>query len=334
MVRQINEYHPIIGHRYIPGIQARIPHESGGYLVQTNSSGFRCKHEFVKEKPDKSFRVLLFGDSFTAGDGVSNKYRFGDLLEQRVSGLQVLNFGLPGTGTDQQYLAFEHYAHDVTYDLLLICPLVQNIKRVASRYEMVITRENGDVGFMAKPYFELQNGELALRNTPVAKGIFERGDLESGDNSQVSQGTAERILRGFVNRYMYSVKNLLQKTVSYDPVAEYSDSNGREWVLMKSILTHWARRANGIPVVICPIPLYQHVEELSSPVNYQGRFAELSDEPNVRIHDPLYRFWEESIETRRRCRFEVDQHFTQLGHSIMADALMSVIVEAMKVREK
>lgn len=334
MVRQINEYHPVIGHRYIPGIQARMPHESGGYLVKTNSSGFRCQHEFLKEKPDKTFRVLLFGDSFTAGDGVSNKYRFGDLLEQRVSGLEVLNFGLSGTGTDQQYLAYEHYGSDLTYDLLLICPLVQNIKRVASRYETIITRDNGDVGFIAKPYFELKNDELVLRNTPVAKGVMGREELEAGDNFLANQGIVERVLRGLVNRYLYPVKNLLQRTVAYDPVSEYSDANGDEWKLMKRILEDWVKRADGVPVVICPIPLYHHVEELSSPVNYQRRFAELSDGPNVQILDPLHKFWEESRETRRQCRFEVDQHFTQLGHSIMADALMPIIVNSMKVSEK
>jgi len=311
-----------------------MPHESGGYLVKTNTSGFRCQHEFLKDKPDKTFRVLLFGDSFTAGDGVSNQYRFGDILEQRVNGLQVLNFGLPGTGTDQQYLAFEQYGKDLAFDLLLICPLVQNIKRVASRYEAVITRDNGDLNFIAKPYFELKKGELVLRNTPVAKGMLERKDLKRGDNFLANRGIIERVLRGFVNRYLYSVKNLLQKTVAYDPVVEYSDPNGGEWKLMKRILIHWVRSANGAPVIICPIPLYYHVEELSSAVNYQRRFAELSDEPNVQIHDPLYRFWEESQEIRRQCRFEVDQHFTRLGHSIMADALMPVIAEAMKVSER
>ena len=334
MVRQINEYHPVIGHRYIPGIQARIPHESGGYLVKTNSSGFRCQHEFVNEKPDKTFRVLLFGDSFTAGDGVSNKYRFGDLLEQRVGGLEVLNFGLSGTGTDQQYLAYEHYGSNLTFDLLLICPLVQNIKRVASRYETVITRDNGDVGFIAKPYFELQDDELILKNTPVAKGILDRQELDEGDNFLANQGVVERALRGVINRYLYPIKNLLQRTVAYDPVTEYSDANGREWKLMKKILKDWVKSVGGVPVVICPIPLYHHVEELSSPVNYQRRFAELSDEPNVQVFDPLYKFLEESRETRRQCRFEFDQHFTQLGHSIMADALIPVILNSMKVSEK
>ena len=42
------------------------------------------------------------GDSFTAADGVSNRQRYSDLLEARLPGIEVYNFGLPGTGTDQQ----------------------------------------------------------------------------------------------------------------------------------------------------------------------------------------------------------------------------------------
>ena len=94
----------------------------------------------TKKKPEGKYRIILFGDSFTAGDAVSNQQRYGDMLEQRFPALQVLNFGLSGTGTDQQYLVFQEYAKDIDYDLLMICPLVENIRRVAARYRLVRTR--------------------------------------------------------------------------------------------------------------------------------------------------------------------------------------------------
>src|SRR3989442_6670299 len=108
-MRQLYEYHSVIAHRFIPGMRPRIPHERGGYFVRTNDSGFRCDHNFSAEKPATTRRILLFGDSHTAGDGVSNGQRYGDLLEEQL-GIQVYNFGLPGTGTDQQYLAYQEYA--------------------------------------------------------------------------------------------------------------------------------------------------------------------------------------------------------------------------------
>ena len=107
MPRQIFEYHPVIGYHFVPGITARVSHEGGGYLVKTNQSGFRCESEVTRKKPLGMLRALMFGDSFTAGDGVSNMPRYSDLLEDRFDGLQVLNFALPGTRTDQQYLTFQ-----------------------------------------------------------------------------------------------------------------------------------------------------------------------------------------------------------------------------------
>src|SRR3972149_6968280 len=100
--RQTLEYHPVIGFRFIPGIKARIDSPEGGYLIQVNDSGFRCTHNFEKNKKPGVRRILLFGDSFTAGDGVSNDKRYGDILEKEIPDLEVFNFGLPATGTDQQ----------------------------------------------------------------------------------------------------------------------------------------------------------------------------------------------------------------------------------------
>ena len=63
--KQLFEYHPIIGYRFIPNLQTRVQHESGGYLVKVNSLGFRSEIEFNKLKKEGYKRVLLFGDSFT-----------------------------------------------------------------------------------------------------------------------------------------------------------------------------------------------------------------------------------------------------------------------------
>ena len=114
MNRQVFQYDPVFGYRFIPGLKARIPHGGGGYLVRVNDAGFRCRPRGGGEQPAGHVRVLLFGDSFTAGDGVSNTHRYGDVLEQLVPGLEVYNFGLSGTGTDQQYLVFREVAPSST----------------------------------------------------------------------------------------------------------------------------------------------------------------------------------------------------------------------------
>ena len=111
-MRQLFQHHPVTGYYFVPGLRARIIHEAGGYIVQTNSAGFRSKHEFRTAKDRGTKRILLFGDSFTAGDGVSNADRYSDLLETLAPGLEVFNYAIPGTGTDQQYLAYREFAQD------------------------------------------------------------------------------------------------------------------------------------------------------------------------------------------------------------------------------
>src|SRR5262249_38326645 len=73
------EYDPDIGFRFVPNLKTRVASPDGGYLVRTNGQGFRNDREF--ERDDATPRVLVFGDSFTAGDGVSNGSRYSDMLE-------------------------------------------------------------------------------------------------------------------------------------------------------------------------------------------------------------------------------------------------------------
>jgi carbamoyltransferase len=322
MQRQIFEYHPVIGYRFVPNITARIPHEGGGYFIRTNKAGFRCDHEVTQEKPSKTFRILLFGDSFTAGDGVSNQFRYSDILEKHFEGLQILNFGLPGTGTDQQYLVFQEFAKNLEYDLLMICPLVENIRRVISRYRLTVSRESR-TGYIAKPYFELIDGQLVLRHVPVPKGIF--NNLSAEDLRYVDEGGPHPILRRLINTYLKPFKSAIQAATAYQPLPEYDDPENPAWILMKAILCQWISESGDRPVLICPIPLYHHIEQLASAENYQRRFQELASIERVTVHDPLPRFWEESPEGRRNCRFKNDPHFTVYGHQVLADALKPAI---------
>ena len=44
--RMILGYHPVIGHLYVPGINARIPNERRATYVRTNAQGFRSDSDF------------------------------------------------------------------------------------------------------------------------------------------------------------------------------------------------------------------------------------------------------------------------------------------------
>jgi len=60
MMRQLYEYHPVVGYRYIPRLKVRIPHEGGGYLMQVNEQGFRADRPFVYVIRDNATGAALF----------------------------------------------------------------------------------------------------------------------------------------------------------------------------------------------------------------------------------------------------------------------------------
>lgn len=325
MQRKILEYDSLLGYKFIPNIKARIPHENGGYLIKVNNSGFRCENDFIKEKKGKK-RVLLFGDSFTAGDGVSNHYRYGDLLEKKISNLEVYNFGLPGSGTDQQYLAYRKYAVDIEHDLLVISILVENIDRVYSRYRSWLDDRGHSICY-AKPYFELINNEIILKGVPPKKEPIDISNLSPEEQKWIAGNIFNKskhysqILK-IIDKF--ELRETFQKIIHYQPNKQYNSPDNPAWILMKALLKEWI---NNQPrkVLVVLIPTYQYIEEISDPHYYQQRFEELTHETNCSIYDTLPNFLKYPLKKRREFRFKKDPHFTPFGHEVLAESIYPIV---------
>jgi hypothetical protein len=319
MNRKLFKYHPIIGYQFIPNLKTRIIHESGGYLLRTNNWGFRSEFDFQEKKSDPNVkRILLFGDSFTAGDGVSNKKRYSDVFQMLTPNCEIYNFGLPGTGTDQQYLVYKEFATKVEFDLLIISVLVENIRRVNSQFRIHYD-EKGKKILIQKPYFEIEGEEFLLRNNPVPKGHIFYDNSSEFQKSRVDTGGRLLWLRELVKKF--GLKDFVQKFIRYQPLPEYSKSSNPEWVLMENILTNWVKDIDKSKVIVMPIPLYQFVEGTSNSKNVQNRFQELGEKLGIRILDPLHHLRSYSNIEKREFRFLNDVHLTEKGHAAIAKFL-------------
>jgi len=327
--RQLFQYHPDFGYNFVPGLQTRVDHEGGGYLVSVNQAGFRCRHEFVKTKTEGKFRVLLFGDSNTAGDGVSNKDRYGDVLESLLPNLEVFNFGLPGSGTDQQYIIYRELASEIECDLIVIGVLVENIRRVVARYRVYFSQD-GESIIMAKPYFLMdRNGNLTLHHVPVPKGPILANTLSLEDRAHIDQGGDHAWIRKQIGKLGSGFKDLAQTITQHQPLPEYEQADNPAWLLLKATIAKWMAETR-VPVIIAPLPLYQYIEDMASPQNYQKRFRELEQMTNVMVHDPLPDFQRVPRSERRSFRFARDPHYTRAAHRVLAESLAPVIEPLMK----
>jgi len=309
------KYHERIGYTFIPNLKVRVDHTDGPYLMRTDQLGFRNDREITNANNS----IFVFGDSFTAGDGVSNGRRYTDFLQEGIKDSEIFNFGLPGSGTDQQYLTWEAYAKDLSPRLTVIAVLVENIRRNMVQHRYVVTPE-GEKRLKPKPYFDFDEaGQLVLRQVPVPRDLL---PLEASKN--VDQGGKFPGLRKLITDL--GLKENLQKFTKYQPVPGYNSANSKDWLLMRGILKNWTSQISG-PCVIVPIPLYQHIEETACPKAYQTRFSEFSNETSIPVIDPLKKLQLVDVAKRRDYRLKNDTHLSTLGHKALAGAVLDEILE-------
>jgi hypothetical protein len=94
--------------------------------VQTNSCGMRDLERSI-QKPEGIYRIGLFGDSFAFGWGVQREESFASVLEDTLNALsngtprfEVLNFGVPGYSTFQEFRTYELKGAEFDLDEALI----------------------------------------------------------------------------------------------------------------------------------------------------------------------------------------------------------------------
>jgi carbamoyltransferase len=270
--------------------------------------------------------VLVFGDSFTAGDAVPNRLRYTELLETYLSAseagaVDVFNFGLSSTGTDQQYLIWREFAREIEHDLVVIAVFVENIRRVNARFRPHHD-EHGRERIYAKPYFQFEDGELRLCQVPPRREPYEEAELSPEQAAAVDQGGRFMALRKMVTAL--GVRDVVQKITQYQPLPHYDSPSSPAWLLMRAILAQWIG-ALGKPVLLLPIPLPQHLDQTCDAAPYQARFAELAAELGCALHDPLPGLLRIPADERRRLRWEKDIHFTPAGHEALARSLEPVL---------
>jgi hypothetical protein len=115
----------------------------------SNLDGFRSDKEF---NGDGS--IVLIGDSFTFGTGVSYANTFGALLENDLGNLPVYNLAMPGFGIDQMWMALKHQAANYDPKLLIVAFVDKDLDRSLTAFR----KAEG----MNKPAFLFEGGNLRL----------------------------------------------------------------------------------------------------------------------------------------------------------------------------
>ena len=176
-------YDALMGWSHVPGTTGQV--DLGGPdagLVRINSLGFRGR-EVTPRKDPGVVRVLVVGDSFVFGIGVDEEHLFVTRLERRLRDLtgvphQVVNLGVAGFSTDQEYLLLRERGLALAPDVVLLLMCDNDFEGNAQSFMYLR---------YYKPYFTIGgDGRLVAGNLPVpqlARG--QRVRLWLGQSSEV-----------------------------------------------------------------------------------------------------------------------------------------------------
>ena len=150
---------PSLGYSLRPNIEGWYRKEGGSY-VRINSDGLRDR-EHSKAKPPDTIRVAVIGDSYAEAMHVEMDQTFWKVAEENlqtcpdVGGkkLEVINFGVSGYGTAQEFLMLHERVWQYSPDVVLLAVTTNNDVTDNSR----ALKKASDI-----PYFVYTDGRLTL----------------------------------------------------------------------------------------------------------------------------------------------------------------------------
>ena len=328
-------HHELVGHVYVPNLRARLPNEVGGYFVVTNSSGFRSDFEFTKARTGRP-RILMFGDSFTAGDDCPNELRYSDLLARKLD-CEVYNFGVSGSGTDQHLLIQREFARGIEADLIVICVQIDSMKRIQLSHRESVDRITGRRVLVPKPYFELVDGKLVPCQIPVPRERPEVGSHNPELNPQSGlspkwlqwyrDSPAGEAFRKVLSGKLQPARSALFRASGVQPYADFDSMDTPGWRLMSAILSQFVEDVSPLPVLIVPIPTHEYFLHGIKPI-YQKVFETLEDPVRgVHVADVSNPLISLPYDIRQTLGFRVGGHFTPFANEQVAEIMATRIRE-------
>jgi hypothetical protein len=132
---------------------------------KANSKGLRATREYDLQPPADRVRVAAFGDSFTHASGVPTRFTWEEKLEALEPGLEVMNFGIPGSDPGQALLRYRREGTQYRPAVVLIGHMSENINRMVNTFRPFYFTRSG-LPF-SKPRFGLAGGKLVLYENPI-----------------------------------------------------------------------------------------------------------------------------------------------------------------------
>jgi hypothetical protein len=155
------------------GWRLRKDHRSDSnpnHIVNFNSSGFRDRNHSRVRKA-QTVRILILGDSYTAGLELSDSKIFTRLVENQLNAntrnfrFEVMNVSVPAWGTDQQYLYLKNEGLEYSPDFVVLMVAPNDIRESFGKKFLTLEDETlRENGLPSVPLKERLGWELSYRS--------------------------------------------------------------------------------------------------------------------------------------------------------------------------
>lgn len=151
------EYDELLGSKHIPNSEGQYTSEEFKNYVEINSEGWH-DIEYNTTKSNKK-RIIILGDSLAEALQVNINDSFQQILEEK-SNTEVINLGVSGYGTAQEYLTLEKEGIKYSPDRVIMIFALNDVRN--NYYEL----QKSDF----KPYFDIdESGNIYLAKKPLEK---------------------------------------------------------------------------------------------------------------------------------------------------------------------
>jgi lysophospholipase L1-like esterase len=325
----------------IEGIHSHPPIFESAF--HTNSLGLRDK-EYSLEKPMGVTRIVVIGDSFTWGYGVNDHEVFTEVLESLLRNTDVINLGVTGYGTPQEFSYLKRVGIQFNPDIVLLAFCLNDVGNPYPRKRVNTARdEKGNK--VPKDYQKRQK----LKSLPHQTSFFLNLKAYLMHHSSLYAFLLDR-----VNRSMPLVRLLVRMgfkdklagfeslELSLPPALKvYPDILEAKFHATKDNLLeiqHWLKK-KGIRFVVFLIPSVEAVDEnrfhrtiaynvyeeddfdLDRPYRILESFGK---ENGIEIINPLENF--RTVQANdKKLYFEGDSHFNKDGHELFAKQIKNYL---------
>jgi lysophospholipase L1-like esterase len=336
-------YDPVLGIALIPN--KNVIHERGCFQgqIHVNQWGMRDRDRQLAKAPGE-FRIALVGDSLVEGpqvkaDEVMNIRMEKLLAAKGYKNVSVLNFGVEGIGTTQEYLMYQEQIRQFHPDLVILAFVANDVMNNSS----TLQPKCYGIHTWYCPYYNLgANGDLVLQ--PVQTRYFNG-------------------LRSYLEEHSlltYYVERSWARYVNYTPITwdgiylawqVYSNQSTPEWdtawLVSEKVLEKYkndVERDGGKLVILAPPQLYETDRDWSTyfpreegkipstfnPNVYNTRLAQIAKQSGVPLESltPYFQSYRDAHNLQSPYfSLPCDHHYSPLGHEVAAEAMVQKLEE-------